>query len=151
MHPHGPVFANQVSEKQKEEIIKLYLSKARDITSLTTDRFEIFFKIEPRLIKEDLGNFFFNLGLKKVEAVQPQDTQIIDLKKSSEELLLGMHQKTRYNIKLAERNNIVVREGNKENDFEIFWQMMEMTTARDDFHAHPKSLLSTIVENVFRY
>jgi lipid II:glycine glycyltransferase (peptidoglycan interpeptide bridge formation enzyme) len=148
--PHGPVFAREVSELQKEQIIKLYLSKARDITSSTTDSFEVFFRLEPRLKREEVGNFFFNLGLKKTIAIQPQDTQVIDLKKTAEELLLGMHHKTRYNIKLSERNQIVVREGNEEKDFEIFWQLLEQTTTRDDFRAHPKSYYQELW-NLFSY
>jgi len=134
--PQGPVFKTNLSDLQKEEIVRLFLSKARDITISTNRREEIFFRIEPRLTREDLGNFWFNLGLKKTAAIQPQDTQVLDLKLSTDELLASMHAKTRYNIRLSAKHGVIVKESKDIKDLEIFWQLMEITTGRDNFHSH---------------
>lgn len=136
--PYGPVYRDDLSHRQKQDITKLILSKARDITIETETRHEIFFRIEPRISPDELGNFFLNMGLRKTQAVQPQDTRIIDLTRSEEQLLADMHHKTRYNIRLAERKGVAIREGKDLNDFEIFWQLMELTARRDNFHPHPK-------------
>jgi lipid II:glycine glycyltransferase (peptidoglycan interpeptide bridge formation enzyme) len=61
------------------------------------------------------------------------------LEKSEEEILKSMHQKTRYNIKLALKKGIVVKEiQNIKNNFDEFWSLMQETESRDDFRLHSK-------------
>ncbi len=66
-------------------------------------------------------------------SVQPPRTVIVDLKGSEEEILGRMKQKTRYNINLARRHGVHVRES---GDSEAFYQLMSQTTTRDGFAAH---------------
>ncbi len=134
--PHGPVFRANLSPQEKEKIIKLFLSTARDLTIATNKKSEIFLRLEPRLTTADLGNFFFNLGLKKTAAIQPQDTQIIDLNQNLDAILASMHPKTRYNIRLAEKHGVKVRWGETPTDLDIFLSLLEQTSQRDDFRIH---------------
>lgn len=135
--PHGPVFKTGLAPTQKEKIIKLFLSKARDITVATNKKSEIFLRLEPRLTPTDLGNFFFNLGLKKTQAVQPQDTQVVDLTKTPAEILAQMHPKTRYNIRLADKHGVTVRLAEQQVDFSTFLNLLKFTAQRDGFKIHP--------------
>jgi len=66
-------------------------------------------------------------------AIQPRRTLILDLLGTEEDWLGRMKQKTRYNIRLAERKGVVVRQG---NDLETFQRLMETTGQRDDFGVH---------------
>lgn len=76
-------------------------------------------------------------GARKVGEVQPAQTLIVDLKKDPEALLAGMHEKTRYNIRLAERKGVrVFAAGADEAAFGVFWDLMSETAERDRFHAH---------------
>ena len=67
--------------------------------------------------------------------IQPPHTLFLDLKKSEEELLQEMHQKTRYNIRLAEKRGVVIEQG-READIESFYSLMQKTTTRDRFRGH---------------
>lgn len=77
-------------------------------------------------------------------SVQPKQTLVLNLLKANEELLSLMHEKTRYNIRLAEKKNLVLKTGALED----FWKLMEETTARDKFHAHPKKYYETMLKNI---
>lgn len=77
--------------------------------------------------------------------VQPQETLIIDLTKSGEEMLAVMHNKTRYNIRLAERHGVMVGEHGQEA-FPSLWPMFEETARRDRFSFHSKSYYQKMLE-----
>jgi len=65
--------------------------------------------------------------------IQPARTLIVDLQGSEADWLERMKQKTRYNIRLAERKGVTVRSG---NDLETFQRLMETTGQRDGFGVH---------------
>jgi len=67
--------------------------------------------------------------------IQPRRTILLDLTKTEDEILAAMHQKTRYNIRLATRKGVVVREGT-EDDLPAFYALTQVTGARDDFGVH---------------
>jgi len=65
--------------------------------------------------------------------VQPRRTLIVDLQGDEDQILARMHQKTRYNIRLALRKEVRVRPW---EDLQTFHGLMRQTAARDDFAAH---------------
>lgn len=70
------------------------------------------------------------------EQIQFPNTVVLDLTRSEEDLLASMKSKTRYNIRLAERKDVVVREGS-EADFAQIAAMYQETAARDGFAIRP--------------
>ena len=66
-------------------------------------------------------------------SIQPVRSLTVDLTGSEDGLLQRMHQKTRYNIRLAERKGVIVRAW---DDVEAFGQMMQGTADRQGFGAH---------------
>ena len=94
----------------------------------------IFVKVE--LMDDGIAKELILLGFRhSAKTIQPHRTVVLDLTKSEEELLGAMHHKTRYNIRVAEKHGIAVRES---LDIEIFWNLMRKTTARDQFSSHTK-------------
>lgn len=64
----------------------------------------------------------------------PPHTAIIDLTRSSDDILAAMKQKGRYNIRLATKKGVVVEQVEKNpHNIDIFCKLMSETTSRDNF------------------
>jgi peptidoglycan pentaglycine glycine transferase (the first glycine) len=68
-----------------------------------------------------------------LHAVQPRRSLVVDLAPDEDAILARMHQKTRYNIRLAQRKLVSVRAW---DDLAAFGAMMQTTAARDQFGVH---------------
>lgn len=102
----------------------------------------IFLKIDPAVQLLVTG-----YQLRATNSLQPRKTVLIDLQKSEEELLRSMHEKTRYNIRLAERRGVVVAPVAEPTaaDMFIWWSMLSSTAERDGFHAHERAYYEKLV------
>ncbi|HOG47996.1 MAG TPA: peptidoglycan bridge formation glycyltransferase FemA/FemB family protein [Anaerolineae bacterium] len=69
------------------------------------------------------------------QTVQPRRTIIVDLRPSEEALLAQMKPKWRYNVRLASRKGVTVRQGTAA-DLAVFHTLMVETGARDSFGVH---------------
>jgi len=76
--------------------------------------------------------------LYSAEQIQFPNTVLLDLTRSEEDLLASMKSKTRYNIRLAGRKGITIRQGNVA-DLELIATMYQETAARDDFTIRPRA------------
>lgn len=102
---------------------------------------------------ESLSLIELPAGVILVKHRQPEHSLILDLQKSLEDLLKEMHQKTRYNIRLAEKKNLVI---SWKKNADIFNHLMNDTATRDKFGAHrpeyyKKMLDCPLVEQVTVY
>ena len=70
------------------------------------------------------------------DPVQFRNTVALDLRRSPDELLAAMKQKTRYNLRLAERKGVSVRMGSLA-DLDLLYGMYADTGARDGFIIRP--------------
>lgn len=77
------------------------------------------------------------------EQVQFRNTVKLDLRFSEDELLGRMKQKTRYNIRLAERKGIKIREGGAK-DIPLLYQMYLQTSQRDGFIIRDEAYYTTV-------
>jgi lipid II:glycine glycyltransferase (peptidoglycan interpeptide bridge formation enzyme) len=77
---------------------------------------------------------------------QPKNVYQTDLTGMTEETLLeSFHQKTRYNIRLALRKGVTVREGSVA-DVPVFQDMLKDTGKRDGFTVHSQSFYTEFLE-----
>lgn len=100
----------------------------------------VFFKIEA--IEQ---RFLPKHRVKAVKQLQPSQTVILDLHLSEDELLKQMHSKTRYNIRLAERRGVTVKEGSSK-DLDVFLALLQQTSKRDAFHIHDSAYYHRLMQ-----
>lgn len=107
------------------------------LQSFAKEKNIIFIRVEPRIETNQKALDLFS----KISAIPGRpffnkSTFIIDLTKSEDELLRGMHPKTRYNIRLAARHRIKVEEDNSPKTFEKYLELMDETTRRQKYYSH---------------
>ena len=103
----------------------------------------IFIKIEPYERKnspaeQDLASPENFKLIKSPHPLFPIWTQMLDLTQSEDNLLKNMKQKTRYNIKLAQKKRVVVKEMSSKEGFEIFQKLYFDTCKRQKYFGHTK-------------
>lgn len=96
-----------------------------------------FIKVEPNIILDSIPQYSLDPSFSP--SPKPLFTKynfLLDLTPSEEELLKNMNQKTRYNIRLAQKKGVTVEERTDIKSFEIFLKLHFDTTQRQGFHSH---------------
>lgn len=121
-----------------------YVPKGPDITQdMLSKLYEIglsenciFIQLEPNVKKVGNKKYSFKNLYPSFHPLLTKYTFILDLTLSEDDLLKNMHPKTRYNIRLAEKKGVKVKEDNSDKAFENYIQLTRETTQRQNFYAH---------------
>ncbi|MBA4420701.1 MAG: hypothetical protein C0391_06110, partial [Anaerolinea sp.] len=106
----------------------------QELNQLGREHHAIFIKLEPDAFEGDNPDPWpLDQNLEVSRPIQPAQTIVLDISGDEAEILNRMKQKTRYNIHLAEKKGILVRES---ADVAAFYRMMVTTGARDAFGIH---------------
>jgi len=73
------------------------------------------------------------------EGVQPRYVFRLDISPDEETLMANFHQKTRYNLRLAERKEVTVTAAAPQSELPVFYQLLQETAQRDNFLIRPFS------------
>jgi len=122
---------------------KEILTDLRDGANLLAEKYKAFaLRMEPDVEKDDkkFREIVTELGFKIKDdskdfkdEIQPRFVFQLDLKgKDKDTIFKEFHQKTRYNIRLATKKGVEIREGTKE-DLKVFHKIMVETGKRDNF------------------
>jgi len=107
----------------------------------------IFLKVEPDLWEGDLDTPLWGklpLGFRNSpHEIQPPRTLVVDLLGTEDQILARMKQKTRYNIRLAQRKGVIIRQT---SDVDTFYTLMQMTGERDAFGVHSKAYYQRVID-----
>ena len=118
----GALLQVLVSEAKTRKVISLHLEPPIELCN------EALFK-----------QFEVQHKLRRAPAFQPLDTLMLDLSQSEEKILASMHEKTRYNIRLAEKKGVhveVASVSTQRDALEAFITLNKQTAARDRFQSH---------------
>ena len=125
----------ELAKKYKAFILKM----EPDIKSDDKEFREIVIELGYK-IKDDAKDFS--------EAIQPRYVFRLDLKgKTEDEVFKAFHQKTRYNVRLATKKGVVIKEGTRE-DLKDFHEIMKVTGKRDDFIIRPLSYFEKMYDEL---
>lgn len=129
--PRGPLWTDAAaaiklieaihSEAKKDKCLNLYLSPIQALPH------------PPRGSKQSF------------RSEQPEATRIVDLTLSDDEILAGMHQKGRYNIKVAQKNGIRIEES---TNIDAYAELAHQTAIRDRYKAAPKSQYESFLHDL---
>jgi len=111
------------------------------------DRRAIFLKIEPDIwenaLQEEPTSKFPVRSQISEHSIQPPRTLVIDISGSLDEILARMKQKTRYNIRLADKKGVEVFSA---NNIDRFYQLCTETGNRDQFNIHSRNYYKSVYE-----
>lgn len=123
--PRGPVFGSLSAASQGEFLA--------EIERLARDSAAVFVRFD----WPELAEIPADLPLQPAHQTNfPGTTLLLDLAKSEAELLAEMKPKGRYNIRVAEKRGVTVRESTDPAEADIFADLLAKTTARDGFTGH---------------
>ncbi len=115
----------------------------------------ISFKMDPEIPdvpeeQSDILAVLRRLGfVKALKQVQPRATSLIDLTPGLDDILMSFEEKTRYNVRLARKKGVTVREEPGARGVDIFYEIYRETSARDEFMIHPLRYYQSIREVLF--
>jgi lipid II:glycine glycyltransferase (peptidoglycan interpeptide bridge formation enzyme) len=112
-------------------------SMLSDLKKIGNENNLIFIKLEPNCLKDNkLIKLMQSEGAAQGRRLFTPTTFWIDLTPSEENLMKSFSGKTRYNIKLAERKGVTVKEDNSDKAFNKYLDLTRETIRRQGFYAH---------------
>lgn len=117
------------------------------LTLIAKEKNCAFIKIEPNIEKSLIINHKSLISGDFHPSPKPLFTKynfVLDLTPSEEDLLKNMHQKTRYNIKVAQKKGVTIEERTDDKAFEIYLDLYFQTTKRQNYFGHNKHYHSLV-------
>ena len=125
--PRGPIIDCEIESQNCKGALELLFDEIKKIAPYEG---VMFLRLDPVFKLPET-----KYPISKTIEVEPSKTLILSLSKSESDLLKGMHQKTRYNIRLAEKKSVKIIEPGLDK-FDNFWRLLSETSTRDDFRLH---------------
>lgn len=142
--PYGPVFLSR--EDEVRELLEDYLAKKGIEDQLVFSRVEIPGDVKSKKLKKT------SKALSKGSMIQPRNEWELNISPAEEELLSGVHKKSRYCIRQAEKAGIEVMVVDKETRAlgKTLYEILKETAERNKFSLHNKQYYDTVLETIDR-
>lgn len=141
--PHGPVLTG-ISENLLSELVIKLKEIAREEKAIFL-RFDVFppYNGESPIACKKISSLSYRSSF-----MQPRLEWALDLDKSEEELMEGMHKKHSYNIRLSEKKGVEIEiiKNSFSRYAEDFYGLLQETSRRGNFGLHSKNYYERILE-----
>ncbi len=127
----GPVFASGLTPEETQRYFVLFL---KELSGVDLQK-SLFWRFEP-MVELSRVLDLMPRECHRTGWLDPASTICVDLQPDEQTLLDAMHQKTRYNIRLAAKHGVTVRLAETEKDMEGFLKLFQETMQRDAFVHH---------------
>lgn len=148
--PRGPIVSDQRTATSDQYLNKNLKTFLDGLINLAKKNNIGWIRVEPaneeilQKIKENLPK---NLKIKKSSVdMQPREILVLDISKNEEDVLAGMKQKTRYNIRLAKKRGVKIIVLREEKYIEEFLKLVKITAGRDKITVHPEKYYRQMFE-----
>lgn len=164
--PRGPLL-NYNAKTGNNKLANLQMSALLpEIKKIAKQEKAIFLRIDPLICAQESHPITCSPPLhfphfrQGVHGFQPDHTLILNLAQSEQGLLTQMKPKGRYNIKLAEKKGVKIRQAGSTNgsksfnsgqfqkDLKSFHEILTETASRDGFHGHDENFYKNMIEDL---
>lgn len=126
-------------EKDNLDVLNALLTRVHEIAKITR---AVVFKMEPNVLEEEDEAWLSYLqtsGFRvNQQSICGRRSWVLDLRPDEQKILAGFRKTWRYNIRLAEREGVEVREVKTDEDFATYYRLLVVTSQRDGFFVHPQ-------------
>lgn len=136
LSPRGPIIRPELSPDDQLRAWQVLL----EATKQAHGRSSMFLKVEPNIAPPSA------LPLEVGTGIHPEQTLLIDVSLSDDELMRGMHPKTRYNIGLARRDHVTIQWSREPAALEAFLELLQKTAAHQGIGIFPHDYYRTMVK-----
>lgn len=145
--PRGPVFQKDITKLDRIKFFgDFFLTLQKEYSS----RAHLFVRVDFPW-KDDGEEIQRRLreahGYSAYRSIQPRETLFVYLDKPEEILWKELKQKTRYNIQVAKRHEIKIRNMERAEDFNEFFLLLSETAKRDAFFLHKKKYYQNMLKH----
>lgn len=146
------LYSPMVSQAQLDSMQHTDNRKLNDfiaqINKTSQENNAIFYRMELNVPKTDICHLSSVNFAKSFEEMQPEHNWVLDITKSEDEILAGMKQKGRYNIKIAQNSGLIFTSSNEINSKELdaFYEQYAKTGKRHKIAFRNKKYFDDLLE-----
>jgi lipid II:glycine glycyltransferase (peptidoglycan interpeptide bridge formation enzyme) len=124
-------------ENDNLDILDALLARVHEIAKVSH---AVVCKLEPNVLEEEdkpWVDHLHTLGFQaNRQSICGRRSWVLDVRPDEQKILAGFRKTWRYNIRLAEREGVEVREVKTDEDFDTYYRLMIITSQRDNFFLH---------------
>ncbi|MBR3233809.1 peptidoglycan bridge formation glycyltransferase FemA/FemB family protein [Candidatus Saccharibacteria bacterium] len=138
---HLAIAGGPILDWSDKKLVKMIFS---DMKKQGEENHCVFVRVRPQLERtEESFKLFAGLGLKKAPTfLSVEYAAILDLNKSEEEIIKGMHRRIRYAVNNARNKGFVIEKSQDPKDIHEFYQIELQTAKRQEFVAFSEDFLT---------
>lgn len=142
--PRGPIFFTKTDRAEQQKILSFILEELQKKSEFKQGI--VFWRLEPLMSFSAETKKSLSKKLHWHPSLNPANSAVLDVSPDESALLAAMHSKTRYNIRLAEKHGVTVRESTDPKDLKVFLDLYAETAKRDGFVPQPRAYVQKTFE-----